>query len=66
MNETATYYHVVVDGTALGGGCDEKLIVPADSHVLTETDDLPGIVLYRDKKEVARFARVLSWWTVQA
>ena len=64
MSQSQTYYHVIVPSPGAGEG-GEKVIVQADSHEANTTLSDPDLVLFLDEMEVARFARVLSWWTVQ-
>ena len=66
MSQDRTYYHVIVPSPGGDAGdAGEKVIVPADSHEVNTTLGEPDLVLFLDETEVARFARVLSWWTVQ-
>ena len=64
MSQGRTYYHVIVPSPG-AGDAGEKVIVQADSHEVNTTLGDPDLVLVLDEMEVARFARVLSWWTVQ-
>lgn len=64
MSQGRTYYHVIVPSPG-AGDAGEKVIVSADSHEVNTTLGDPDLVLFLDEAEVARFARVLSWWAVQ-